>query len=452
MRWHINKILSLSAMIVVAILVTVLGCAPGAKPPAEKKPIVIGYVGNMASPGTKPDIQVIQMAVDEINAAGGVLGRPLQLAVEDGKGETGLSVDAATRLVMDRKVFAYFVEGRSEINFATIEASAPLQKDYPHIYICDGAMSEDITNVCIDKGYEWVFRAWDPEPTHYCWIGEQFTFWRDVIGARKVALLWEDLAWTKLWRTGDPARNLPTWADLAKKYGLEVVYNKPLKARYGNYLPIFEEASRAGAQLIFYCSSWFTDTEVFAKQWVESPAKDIPLALYGGIHQNSKAYWAVTGGTALGVTGVIGDYKYPFTKVTVPFVEKCEANNIAIQWQPHFSYATVYHLKKAIEKAGGTDDINRVIKAMTEVETEFGLGVLKFESQRIKPFYHSRVMADPKDPFKAIPGMFAYVIGQYQLNGEWVPLWQPSWSVGYPKLHQPTKYKSPAELRKMAGK
>ena len=79
-------------------------------------PIVIGYVGAAAGPGTKPcriDAQI--MAVEEINAAGGIMGRPVKFVVEDSKGEASLTVAGVTRLVMGSKVIAYSVEGRTEI-------------------------------------------------------------------------------------------------------------------------------------------------------------------------------------------------------------------------------------------------------------------------------------------------------------------------------------------------
>lgn len=47
-----------------------------------------------------------QMAVDEINRAGGVLGRKLELVVEDNKGEVELAIAAAERLVNVHKIVA----------------------------------------------------------------------------------------------------------------------------------------------------------------------------------------------------------------------------------------------------------------------------------------------------------------------------------------------------------
>jgi hypothetical protein len=68
-----GTILSLTIVFTLIAAVIVSGCA---QPSTGKAPIVIGYVGNVASPGTKPCMDMQQMAVEEINAAGGILGRP----------------------------------------------------------------------------------------------------------------------------------------------------------------------------------------------------------------------------------------------------------------------------------------------------------------------------------------------------------------------------------------
>src|SRR5512138_1848999 len=79
-----------------------LGMSPAGAAPAGK-PIIIGYVGNVASPGTKPCMDIQKYAVEEINKAGGILGRPVEYIVLDGKGDTSLSVEAARRLIMENK-------------------------------------------------------------------------------------------------------------------------------------------------------------------------------------------------------------------------------------------------------------------------------------------------------------------------------------------------------------
>ncbi|MDD5495334.1 MAG: ABC transporter substrate-binding protein, partial [Dehalococcoidia bacterium] len=102
----------------ILVLSTVVACATTSTPGKDAGPIVFGYVGAASSPGTKPVMTSMQVATDEINAAGGILGRPVKFVIEDSKGETSLAVAAAQRMVMGNKALIYFGEGRTEICLA----------------------------------------------------------------------------------------------------------------------------------------------------------------------------------------------------------------------------------------------------------------------------------------------------------------------------------------------
>jgi branched-chain amino acid transport system substrate-binding protein len=418
---------------------------PDAGAAPSGKPIIIGYVGNVASPGTKPCMDMQKYAVEEINKAGGILGRPVEYVVLDGKGDTSLSVEAARRLLMEKKATFVSVEGRSEICLAAQENSASMFKEYPHILVFNGPMAAELTAKIVDnyEKYKFCFRDWDPEPAHYAWLEIYFgKIMRDTIKAKKLAILWEDLAWTKEWREGIPYLKLPIWEEVAKnKYGLEVVYSKAVKPRGTMYLPILQEIAAKKADVIFYVSSWFTDTESYAKQWADSAAKDIPTILYGGVAQTHD-YWRMTGGKALGILSNFYEGDIAFNNKTLPFIALAKKLNIPAQIHVHIAYSDIYHFKAAIEKAGGTDNIEKLIKAMEEVESTYSLGKMKYETRRIKPFFHSRMMTDPNNPYNAYPGMFFINMAQYQKDGK------ISWIVNEKGNAVPGGYIPPAQLRK----
>ncbi len=103
-----GPIFSLLVILTLVVVLTIAGCGPAqTSSAANKGPIIIGYVGTAAGPGTKPCIDAQLMAVEEINAAGGILGRPIKYIVEDNKGETSLSVAGVTRMVMGNKAIFY---------------------------------------------------------------------------------------------------------------------------------------------------------------------------------------------------------------------------------------------------------------------------------------------------------------------------------------------------------
>ncbi|MCX6005255.1 MAG: ABC transporter substrate-binding protein, partial [Chloroflexi bacterium] len=301
---HKQQYIFLSMALVLA-LVLVFGCAPAAQPAAGKTPIIIGYVGTASGPGTKPCIDAQMMAVEEINAAGGILGRPVKYVVEDGKGETSLSVAGVTRMVMGSKAIFYSVEGRTEICMAAKQKTIELYKDFPHIMDANGASGVEVTESIINNydKEKMIFRMFNPEPGHYAWASLVFgmsdpkaSTYIPGFKAKKWALLYENLAWTLIFRNGGPTWNLPTWDQMAKDdLGIDVVYSKPVSARTGMWLPILDAVAKSGAEAIYCVSSWFTDTEVLTKQWSDSPAKDIQLYLYGGVAQ-TQDFWKITGG------------------------------------------------------------------------------------------------------------------------------------------------------------
>ncbi len=445
----------LKLVIVMVLFIGIGISAPSislAQPKGE--PFVIGYIGMVASPGTRPCMDIQKMAVEEINAAGGILGRPVKYVVMDNKGDTSLSVEAFRKLVIEDKAKFISVEGRSEICLAVQEASGMLIKEYPHILIFNGPMGSELTARILDQApkYDHCFRDWDPEPSQYAQTKYFFckTF-PEYVKVKKIAFLWEDLAWTTEWRKGIDYIKLPTWEKMAQECGLQVVYSKAVKPRGTMYLPILQDIKKSNADLIFYISSWFTDTESFAKQWADSAAKDIQVCTYGGVAQ-TRDFWKMTGGKGLGIISSFTDLDDVdlMPGKTVNLVKKAQGRKIPMQIHVHVAYADIYHFKAAIEKAGGTADNKKLIKAMEDVEVPYSLGKVKYETQKIKPFFHSRKRVDPKDPFKTYPGYYYQLIVQFQQGGKIAYLHEscPENEKYVAKWVDPKRYKKPAELRK----
>ncbi len=451
---------TLLAVLLIAAMV-MIGCGP--KAPVSTEPIVIGYVGQVSSPGVKPAMDAMQMACDEINAAGGVGGTQLKFVVEDSKGDTSLAVAAATRMVLDDKALIYFVEGRTEICLAVTPKSVELYKERPHILIYQGPMGRELTTPVMDdyNTYKFCFRDYDPEDGHYSSIPATFAFFKEVVGATKIAWLWEDLAWTKLWRNGIPEKNLPKWTDYAKQtYGLETVYDKPVRAKMGMYLPILEGIAASGAEVIFFCSSWFTDTDVFAKQWAESSAKDIQVCFYGGTSQTYD-FWDLTGGKCLGALSPFYEKEIPATPDTIAWLQKCHSKGIPVQNNVIVGYADIYLIKKLIEKVGSTD-VEALIPALEGLYVE-NVGPVTLQGicgDKVSPFFHSRFDCDPNNPLVPnpifLPDKYINPLGQFQGKDNVVLMGTGFKSEENPPRYkgefaEPEKYKTPAQLRQEAG-
>jgi ABC-type branched-subunit amino acid transport system substrate-binding protein len=441
------------AAVLSAISVILLFVSPLTFAQPKGEPIVFGYVGNVSSPGTKPCMDIQKMAVEEINAAGGILGRPVKYIVLDGKGDTSLSVEAARKLILEDKATFVSVEGRTEICLAVQEASAMLFKEYPHILQFNGPAGSELTARIIDQApkFDHCFRDWQPEAAYWAHVKYYFSkYFPKTLKVKKLAILWEDLAWTMEFRKGIPSLNLPPWEQLAKECGLEVVYSKAVKPRGTLYIPILQQISEAKADLIYYMSSWYTDSESFAKQWADSSAKNIPVEFDGGVAMTAN-FWKMTGGKALGVSSIFTDLEtVPVTPKTIPLVKKAKERSIPMQLHVHLAYADIYHFKAAIEKARGTKSIKNLIKGMEDAETVYSLGKMKYQTMKVKPFYHSTMRVDPNNPYKAYPGRFYILHAQFQKDGQIVYISESSTENEKvtQKFYNSNNYKMPADLRK----
>lgn len=94
----------------------------------EAEPIYFGVAasitGNMAETGVMIDVAA-RMAVDEINAAGGINGRPIELVLEDTKADPKESTEVARKFVEDERIVAVC----GDVTTSQVMAAAPIYED-----------------------------------------------------------------------------------------------------------------------------------------------------------------------------------------------------------------------------------------------------------------------------------------------------------------------------------
>jgi hypothetical protein len=108
----------------------------------------------------------------------------------------------------------------------------------------------------------------------------------------------------------------------------------------------------------------------------------------------------------------------PLAHKTIPLVKKAQLRKIPMQIHVHIAFADIYHFKAVVEAAKGTNDIKKLIKAMDDETTVYSLGKMKFETKRVKPFFHSRTRVDPNNPYKTYPGYYDQLNVQFQKNDD----------------------------------
>lgn len=100
--------------------------------PTRKEPIRLGVVYALSGVMAESErglIDAVRLAVEEINAGGGLLDRPLEMLVADSRSDWAVAAREAERLIRQERVSALFACWTS----ACRKALLPLVEEYQHL-------------------------------------------------------------------------------------------------------------------------------------------------------------------------------------------------------------------------------------------------------------------------------------------------------------------------------
>ncbi len=125
-----SRVKALAIFVGLALLVGVAGWAFQSYKPQQ--PIRIGVLHSLTGTlavSERPLVDAVQMAVTEINARGGVLGRPLEMVVADGQSDPAVFAREAERLIAQERISVLFGCWTS----ASRKAVKPIVEQYRHL-------------------------------------------------------------------------------------------------------------------------------------------------------------------------------------------------------------------------------------------------------------------------------------------------------------------------------
>jgi urea transport system substrate-binding protein len=344
-------------------------------------PIKIGVISPLTGAWTvygKAHFSGFELAVDEINKAGGVLGRQIEIVVGDSKTEPRIVVEQANRLIRQERVDLL----AGTFSSAERNAAGPVVQQsgkillYPTWY--EGQSQEFFPGVCNKN----IF-MFGPEPSQQVWPFIDYVMKNH---GKKFFLIGSDYAW--------PRETNKMFKEKFAELGGEVVGEVYIPFNTPQYESVLRQIRDAGTEVVFH-SLTGSDTVNFRRQFhAAGMSKDITIWTVDDEE-------VVTSGLGPDVSaGTYVSFDY-FMTIQQPnnkaFLERFFAkygkdalmNTVGVGM-----YNAAHMAALAIAKAGSTDPaaVRAALKGITFDQAPQGAVTMRAEdNQAVLPSYLMRV-------------------------------------------------------------
>ena len=318
---------------------------------AQAKPLTIGFgmalTGGLA-PNGKAALLAMQIAEEDINARGGILGRPVKLVYYDDQSNPSTVPGLYTKLLDVDKV-DIVVSGYAT-NMVAPAMPIVMQKDRTFFSLLGLAVNSEFhypryfsitptggpkPKESFAEGFFAVAAEQNPKPQTLAMVGADAEFPRNAMeGARAQA----------------------------KQYGLKIVYDKTYPPTTADYTPIVRAVAATNPDIFLACS-YPPDSVGIIRATHETGFKP---KLYGGgmVGLQATAIKTQLGPLLNGI--VVYDFWLPWAGFASDegrdFVKKYQTKSAAAgvdllgYYLPPFGYALMQVVEQAVKGAGGTDD------------------------------------------------------------------------------------------------
>jgi len=329
-------------------------------------PIKIGVIAETSAISGVGIPNGAKMAAEEINKAGGVDGRMIEIVDYDDHNSAADAVRAFQRAAQQDKVSAVIASYISEVVLALEPWSGRLKMPM----ITPGAASNEITKR-VREDYDhlkYVFHGYLAS-----------TQIADVVCSAAKQLMVADLKMkTSVIMSEDAAWTIPLDAEYEKclpEAGLKVLDHIRLSPDTTDFTPVFNKIEAQKPDVIVTGIS-----HVGVQPTVQWQQQQVPMPMYGVSSQATNAtFWKDTNGATDGVIfNMVAAPDVPVTPKTVPFAKAYAAKYGSLPgYAAYQSYDDVYMWAAAIKKAGSTDP-DKMVEAMEQTDYVGTIGRIVF--------------------------------------------------------------------------
>ena len=315
-------------------------------------PIKIGVIAEATAVAGSSIPQAAQLAADEINAAGGVNGRKIEIVSYDNHSSAAESVRAFQRAATQDHVNAVITSYISEV----VLALEPWAGRLKMVTVTPGAASDVITQN-IAKDYDHLKYMFHGYATSTSIADATCAAAKDLLVGqlhmKTAVVMSEDAAWTT-----------PLDAEYLKclpQIGIKVIDHIRFSPDTTDFTPIFNKIEGEKPDVIMTGIS-----HVGVQPTVQWKQQEVPIPMFGVSSQaTNSSFWNDTNGATEGV--LFQGFSAPdvaVTPKTLPFVQAfAKRFGHTPSYCGYTAYDEVYYIADAIKRAGSVDP-DKLVDAM----------------------------------------------------------------------------------------
>jgi branched-chain amino acid transport system substrate-binding protein len=335
----------------------------------DNGPIKIGVIAEAQAVAGSSIPQAAQLAADEINAAGGVNGRKIEIVSYDNHSSAAESVRAFQRAASEDHVNAVIASYISEV----VLALEPWTGRLKTVMVTPGAASDVITQN-IAKDYDNLKYTFHGYLTSTSLADSVCASAKDLLVGqlhmKTAVVMSEDAAWTT-----------PLDAEYLKclpQIGLQVADHIRVSPDTTDFTPIFNKIEGEKPDVIITGIS-----HVGVQPTVQWKQQEVPIPMFGISSQaTNSSFWKDTNGAVEGVLyQAVSGPDVAVTPKTLPFVNafKAKYGNFP-SYCGYTAYDEVYYLADAFKRAGSTDP-DKLVTALEATDYVGTIGRVQFKGK-----------------------------------------------------------------------
>lgn len=355
-----NVLLNVRLCLAVTVAVLVLGTGTG--PQAAEEVVRIGNIIPLSGPSASVGQQgrnAREMAVDEINAAGGIKslgGTKLEMFYADSESKPEKGVSEAERMINTEKVHLLTGCWNSAVTYPTTAVA----ERYGIPFVVPVSVADKIT----EQGFKTVFRIAAKDSW---WTRDQFAFLKDIQEEFKTEI--KTLAF--VYENGDWGKGFAgQWRALAEKNGYKIVLDEPYPSTTTDLSPVVQKIRRARPDALMLVSN-AADAILLTNTLADYKVKLKAIIASGGGHADP-SFLKATGSNARYLFDIV-EWETDVNKPGVKEInEKFKARyGYNLAGEAVDAYIAMYVIKDALERAGSLDPM-KIREALAKTNLRSG--------------------------------------------------------------------------------